>query len=539
MKFDDILHELGEFGFYQKRLYLLLCIPAISVGCYMMGNIILLYTPDHRCKIPGLENDTWEIQGDWHQDLVNTYIPPSLDYDYNRCNVYKNGLNTSQVKCTEWVYSKEVFEESFTSEQNFVCDDALKTSHLQLVYYFGVLVGDLGFGLLSDVIGRKKSFYLACILQVASAMGVAWAPNFWVYLVLEFLVGAACHGVFMSSCVLGLEVVGPTKRVWAGVVIHGFFTIGLCYLSGVAWLLKHWSYIQIAVAAPCALYLSYWWLIPESPRWLISMGKYDEAEKIIRRMAKANKAKVPDKMFTADTVEKKKGGKLWELFTNKVLLIRTLIIFFNWIIVSMCYYGVTMYAGTIGGNFYLNFFLLAIVEFPSFINIPMLDCIGRKWTHIFFMWIGGFACIGTIFTVVYGGEEYHTATLVLSLIGKLGPTGAFAVIYVFSLELYPTLLRNAGMGASSCVARFGGMVAPYVAKMGELIGGDFGKALPLAIFGITSVIAGLLCLFLPETLNQKLPDTVEEAAKFKGHQRRKEREVYIPESNEEPTQTKF
>ena len=70
----------------------------------------------------------------------------------------------------------------------------------------------------------------------------------------------------------------------------------------------------------------------------------------------------------------------------------------------MCYYGVTMYAGTIGGNFYLNFFLMAIVEFPSFINIPMLDCMGRKWTHIFFMWIGGFACIGTIFTVVYGGD---------------------------------------------------------------------------------------------------------------------------------------
>jgi len=36
---------------------------------------------------------------------------------------------------------------------------------------------------------------------------------------------------------------------------------------------------------------------------------------------------------------------------------------------------------------------------------------------------------------------------------------------VFSLELYPTVLRNAGMGASSCVARMGGMMAPYVAKM--------------------------------------------------------------------------
>ena len=61
--------------------------------------------------------------------------------------------------------------------------------------------------------------------------------------------------------------------------------------------------------------------------------------------------------------------------------------------------------------------------------------------------------------------DLHLATLILSLIGKLGPTGAFSVIYIFSLELYPTVLRNAGMGASSCVARFGGMVAPYVAKM--------------------------------------------------------------------------
>ena len=56
-------------------------------------------------------------------------------------------------------------------------------------------------------------------------------------------------------------------------------------------------------------------------------------------------------------------------------------------------------------------------------------------------------------------------TIALALVGKLGPAGAFGVIYVFSAELYPTVLRNAGMGASSCVARFGGMAAPYVAKM--------------------------------------------------------------------------
>jgi len=51
---------------------------------------------------------------------------------------------------------------------------------------------------------------------------------------------------------------------------------------------------------------------------------------------------------------------------------------------------------------------------------------------------------------------------------------------------------------------------------GELIGGDIGKALPLAIFGVASAVAGLLCIFLPETLHTKLPDTIEEAVNFTG-----------------------
>ena len=55
-------------------------------------------------------------------------------------------------------------------------------------------------------------------------------------------------------------------------------------------------------------------------------------------------------------------------------------------------------------------------------------------------------------------------TLTLAIIGKIGSAGAFAVIYVFSAELFPTVVRNAGMGASSCIARIGGMLAPYVAS---------------------------------------------------------------------------
>ena len=60
------------------------------------------------------------------------------------------------------------------------------------------------------------------------------------------------------------------------------------------------------------------------------MGRQEEAEKIMQKAAKVNKALLPEKIFDSDTVDKKKGGKLWQLFTHRVLFVRTMIIFFNW-----------------------------------------------------------------------------------------------------------------------------------------------------------------------------------------------------------------
>lgn len=64
---------------------------------------------------------------------------------------------------------------------------------------------------------------------------------------------------------------------------------------------------------------------------------------------------------------------------------------------------------------------------------------------------------------LFQSKDLQWLTTTLAMIGKLGSAAAFAVIYVFSAELYPTVVRNAGMGASSCCARIGGILAPYVA----------------------------------------------------------------------------
>ncbi|KAK3098565.1 hypothetical protein FSP39_020715 [Pinctada imbricata] len=525
MHFDELLGTLGEFGRYQKRVYFLICFLSVSAGFHMVISVFLLGTPDHRCRIPGYPGDSYSIQNNHHRELVNASIPLKDDTDgeeYEKCHYYV--INVSDVsagrgekrKCDEWVYDTAIFLSTFTAEVNLVCDRQLWTSNASMIFFAGVLIGAFALGALSDAFGRKKTLMLSILLLLCSSMGVAWAPDYATFCVLRFFVGFSCAGLFMTGFVLGMELTGPSKRVWAGVVIEYFFAIGLVVLAGLGYFIRHWKYIEIACAAPTAFFLLYWWFVPESPRWLLRKGKPEEAKKIILKIAKGNNKEITTKELdnleadpTAD------AGKVWHLFTSRVLLIRTLIIFFNWAVVSMVYYGLSLNSGNLAGDFYLNFFLSGVVEFPAYtLCLVLLDRIGRKKLHASCMILGGLACVSTIFPVLYLDKEYQWVTVILAMLGKIGAAAAFAVIYVWAAELFPTVVRNAGMGASSSCARVGGMVSPYIADLSKVIDGGMGQATPLIIFGGFSVLAGLLSIYLPETLGHNLPDTIEDGIKF-------------------------
>lgn len=73
------------------------------------------------------------------------------------------------------------------------------------------------------------------------------------------------HYISLVWCIFlltGVEFVGPSKRVMTGIPIHMFFAVGLVYLAGVGALVRHWQYLQLAVAVPCIVYVFYWWQGP-------------------------------------------------------------------------------------------------------------------------------------------------------------------------------------------------------------------------------------------------------------------------------------
>ncbi|OWF45912.1 organic cation transporter protein-like [Mizuhopecten yessoensis] len=532
MKLDNIMIQLGEFGLYQKYMYSMICWTSLYTGIYALMSVIFLNAPDHRCKIPGLENDTYDIHSAYQQNLVNNYIPPSTDddtFDYDQCHLYSfdynnvkfdnssRPINASLVKCHEWVYSDSVFEETFTSKFNIVCGDKHLTSLVKSLFFAGKLVGAILFGNLSDLLGRKITFCASLMMMFGLTFGMSWSSSYIVYAVIMTGIGASTQGVFPVGFVLGVELVGPSKRKYAGMVIEYFFSIGLMTLAGVSYFARHWYYINIICSAPAVLFILYWWLISESPRWLISRQRYEEANKVLQKAAKVNKVEIEKNLFEKEIENKtsQPTGRVWQLFSTRVMLLRTLVILFNWCIVSMIYYGLSLNAGNLGGNFYLNMFLSGLVEIPANTMVLLLvDRVGRKKVYCLSMILGGLACASTTFPILKGEIENQTIIIVLAMLGKFGATAAFNTIYFYSAELFPTVVRNAGMGASSCAARAGGIVAPYIADSAALIGGMVGKVFPLGLFGVLAILAGLSSLYLPETLNKALPETIEDGKRF-------------------------
>lgn len=78
----------------------------------------------------------------------------------------------------------------------------------------------------------------------------------------------------------------------------------------------------------------------------------------------------------------------------------------------MVYYGLSLNSGNLAGDFYLNFFLTGLVEFPAYtLCLVLLDRVGRKKLHCACMVLGGLACISTIFTVLYIEKRKETVDI--------------------------------------------------------------------------------------------------------------------------------
>ncbi|KAM6965477.1 solute carrier family 22 member 2-like [Aplochiton taeniatus] len=521
--FDDILEEAGNFGRSQKRVFGLLCLVSMPWAGVYVGIVFQGFTPEHWCRDPVVKELQkgcgWSLQESrgLTSPLVNgsTGVPvhstcERYDLDWNAtgltCDLNQEvdvgGAPTTSCK-DGWEYDYEG-RQSFVTEFDLVCADAWLVDMFQATLNVGFLIGSIAIGYLADRFGRKMSFLVSNLLNGIFGILVALAPTYVALLVFRTLYGFGVKGGWVCGYVLITEIVGVEYRRTVGVVYQMFFSVGLLFLPLLAYFISDWRWLQVVITAPYFLFLSYYWFIPESPRWLLSQSNSKAAKKITEDMARENGKVLSKNIETLrDDNAETSSTSFMDLIRTPKMRKHTFILMFNWFTSAVVYQGLIMRLGILGGNVYVDFLISALVEFPAaFLILFTIERIGRRLPFATANIVAGASCFITAFIP----ESMFWFKTTVACVGRLGITMAFEMVVFVNTELYPTFVRNLGVSVCSTLCDIGGIVAPFLLYRLAVIWIE----LPLIIFGSLAFVAGGLVLLLPETKGVPLPETIND-----------------------------
>ena len=142
------------------------------------------------------------------------------------------------------------------------------------------------------------------------------------------------------------------------------------------------------------------------------------------------------------------------------------------------YFGLSLHMPQFDANIYLIFFLSGLVEIPAdIIPFVLLNKYGRRPNLSLHYIIGGLLCMATA-AVPLGVYSYEWPIVVLAMLGKYVAQVCWGIVYLYTSELFPTVIRSVALSFACSMARIGSMAAPFIAYLSELH-----PVLPIFVFG--------------------------------------------------------
>ncbi|XP_012928428.1 solute carrier family 22 member 7 isoform X2 [Heterocephalus glaber] len=496
MHFEELLDQVGGFGPFQLRNLVLMALPRILLPLHFLLPVFLAAVPSHHCALSGVPANIS------HQDLwLEAHVPREPDGTFSSCLRFAHPWalpnstlgrapqslgelegRASAVPCSEgWEYDSSEFSSTIATE----------------------VLEPRGQGTLEPGVRAQRP------------------EQSDIHLILHRRAGGRCD----------LRI--PVRQVWAAAPAAG----GLCELPGAGpgicglgqlhhvchhphlhWLGPGWLHCHCAATragvAGCGA--------PHS-------GWCPEHHILVRRRHAAGTGWVPDtglamasagchpalgpghhqhlalsKVAAAERVVRRPS--YLDLFRTPRLRHISLCCMMVWFGVNFSYYGLTLDLSGLGLTVYQTQLLFGAVEVPSKLVVYLLvRYVGRRPTEVG-MLVGAALTFGVRLLVPSETKSWRTA---LTVIGKAFSEASFTTAYLFTSELYPTVLRQTGLGLSSLVGRLGGSLAPLAA----LLDGVW-LSLPNIAYGGIALLAACTALLLPETRRAQLPETIQDVERM-------------------------
>jgi len=373
------------------------------------------------------------------------------------------------------------------------------------------VLGATAVGSLADKYGRRKALLLSVLFKVVGSLVAALAPDMTVFFVSRFVVGIGSATTYQIGFVYLLEMVGREHRNKFGLLYAVLFSCASMMCAGVAYFVRDYGTYQLVLTIPAFFMFLYPVIIPESPRWLLIQDRREEALAILQTIAQWNKREVNstvlEKIHVATTEDSGSHNGVLDLFKTPRLRRRSLVLMYIWFTVSLIFFALSLGAGNLAGDIFLNSFLMSMVEVPcnllAMCAIQIPD-IGRRRMTVFCFCLSGLSCLVCVPALMFPSAGSDLMVTIFSLLGKGGAAASWNILYLYTTELFPTEVRNTGLGASNTASRTGGILASYAGNSLR----NVWLPLPFIIFGVMGTGAGLLSLLLPETLGETLHETI-------------------------------
>lgn len=335
----------------------------------------------------------------------------------------------------------------------------------------GMFVGAALAGAVADRWGRKAVFQVTLLIFAIATLLCSFARSFESMFVFRFFVGIGLGGELPVVSSLLSEFVPGKYRGKFIVLLESFWAVGWLAAALIAFLLipRYGWPVAFWIGAVPALYI---WVVrrslPESPRWLESVGRISDAIKVVESL-EAESARVSGKTTLVASEERifvpeiQRGLALSELW-NQHFRRRTAMLWILWFGLVFGYYGIFIWLPSLlvrAGYSMVNSFkyvvIITLAQIPGYFSAAFLvDRLGRKPV------ISLYLVFSALSAFLFGQSTSTAGILLWASVMSFFNLGAWGAVYTYTPELYPTAIRATGAGSATAFGRLAGVIAPFV-----------------------------------------------------------------------------